>query len=63
MVKREITEEGEVRTKRMLFQMEDRDQGEDYSSEKGSKLSLSCFLFVSADRDEWQRKGDVWMGA
>ncbi len=34
MVKREVTEEGEVRTKRMLFQMEERDQGEDYSRQK-----------------------------
>jgi hypothetical protein len=27
MVKREVTEEGEVRTKRMLFLTGDRDQG------------------------------------
>jgi hypothetical protein len=29
MVKREVTEEGEVRTKRILFLTKDRDQGGD----------------------------------
>jgi hypothetical protein len=34
MVKREVTEEGEVRTKRILFLTGGRDQGGDYSRQR-----------------------------